>query len=165
MRNIEVEIGELLIRQGLTLATAESCTGGLIADRLTNISRSSLYLVGGFVAYANRAKESLLGVRTHTLATYGAVSPETAREMAQGARERLETDLAISVTGIAGPTGGTPEKPVGLVYIALATPAATECQRHVWAGNRLENKAQSATAALEMILAYLREREATCSNS
>lgn len=155
---MEEEIGMLLSAQHLTLATAESCTGGLVAHRITNIAGSSAYFVGGFVVYANEAKEALLGVRHETLLTHGAVSEQTAREMASGARLRLGADVAVAVTGIAGPTGGTPEKPVGLVYIALSAPDAERCQRHVWAGSRLANKEQSAEAVLGQLLAYLQER-------
>jgi PncC family amidohydrolase len=151
-------IAHLMIKDALTLATAESCTGGLVADQITNLSGSSAFFVGGFVTYADKAKEKLLGVRPETLLAHGAVSEETAREMAQGARQKLNADIAIAVTGIAGPTGGTPEKPVGLVYLALSADGASICQRHVWHGDRLENKAQSAEACLEMILKYLQER-------
>ena len=102
---IEKEIGDLLTEKGLTLTTAESCTGGLVAHRITNISGSSAYFLGGVVAYAYQAKEDLLGVRHETLMAHGAVSEETAREMARGARLRLGADMAVSITGIAGPTG------------------------------------------------------------
>jgi len=141
---------------GLTLSLAESCTGGLIAHRITNISGSSNYFLGGVVAYSNEAKEKILGVPHETLIRYGAVSEETARVMAEGARHLLASDLALAVTGIAGPTGGTPEKPVGLVYIALAAEEEVRCGRHTWNGDRLQNKAQSAEAALEMLIAHLR---------
>lgn len=152
---VEEEIGALLIAQGLTLATAESCTGGLVGHRITNVPGSSDYYLGGFVSYANEAKETLLGVGRETLLEHGAVSEETAREMARGGRQRIGADVGISVTGIAGPTGGTPGKPVGLVYVALSAPDAEECRRHVWQGNRLDNKEQSAEAVLRLLLAYL----------
>jgi PncC family amidohydrolase len=152
---LEENIGALLIDQGLTLATAESCTGGLIAHRLTNVPGSSAYFVGGFVAYAYGAKEELLGVRHATLVRYGAVSQETALEMAQGVRQRLGVDVGLSVTGIAGPAGETPTKPVGLVYIGLAGPHGDRCHRHVFTGDRPENKDSFATAALEAIIAYV----------
>lgn len=162
---LEERIKNLLVARGLTLATAESCTGGLLSHRLTNVSGSSAYFLGGFVSYANEAKEALLGVRRETLLAHGAVSEQTAREMARGARQRLGADLAVAITGIAGPTGGTPDKPVGLTYIALSAPDAELCRRHVWQGNRgarderLANKEQSAEAALNLILAYLEGRE------
>ena len=154
----EETIGVLLRERGLTLATAESCTGGLVAHRLTNVPGSSAYFVGGVVAYSNRIKEEMLGVRHETLLAHGAVSEETAREMAQGARRRFGTDLAVAITGIAGPTGGTPDKPVGLTYIALTAGDAERCERRIWSGTRLENKERSAEAALQLVLDYLRER-------
>jgi PncC family amidohydrolase len=150
-------IAPLMVDRGLSLATAESCTGGLVAHRITDLSGSSAFFVGGFVTYADEAKVKLLGVRPETLLAHGAVSEETAREMARGARQRLDADIAIAVTGVAGPTGGTSEKPVGLVYLALSAVDAEICQSHIWKGDRLENKAQSAEACLEMVLAYLRE--------
>jgi PncC family amidohydrolase len=155
---VEEEIGSLLVGQGLTLVTAESCTGGLVAHRITNVSGSSAYYWGGVVAYSNEMKEQFLGVEASILRTHGAVSEETAREMARGARQRVGADIAVSVTGIAGPTGGTPEKPVGLVYIALSAAGAELCQRHVWQGDRLTNKEQSAEAALQLVRTYLRQR-------
>jgi PncC family amidohydrolase len=154
----EEEIGALLSAQGLTLTTAESCTGGLVAHRITNVSGSSAYFLAGFVTYSNEAKERFLDVRPETLSAHGAVSEETAREMARGARRQTGADVAVSVTGIAGPTGGTPQKPVGLVYIALSAPGDERCQRHVWQGDRLSNKEQSAQAALQLVLAYLQDR-------
>jgi len=162
---VEEEIGILLVRQGLNLVTAESCTGGLVAHCITNVSGSSTYYLGGFVAYANEMKEQFLGVQLSALLAYGAVSEETAREMARGARLRAGADVAVSVTGIAGPTGGTPDKPVGLVYIALSAADAELCQRHVWQGDRLANKEQSAEAALQLIRRYLRERSEGWLNS
>lgn len=153
---MEKQVGALLSQHGLTLSTAESCTGGLLAHRLTNISGSSGYFLGGVVAYAYEAKEVLLGVQHETLTHHGAVSEQVALEMARGVRQRLRTDFGLSVTGVAGPTGGTPEKPVGLTYIALAGPEGERCQCHIWQGDRLQNKAQSAEAALWLLLTYLR---------
>jgi len=155
---IEAQVGALLTNHGLTLATAESCTGGLLGFRITSVSGSSAYYLGGFVAYADEAKEWLLGVQHETLVAHGTVSEQTALEMAQGARLRLGADLGISITGIAGPTGGTLEKPVGLVYIALSSPEADLCQRHVWQGDRAANREQSAEAALRLIRSYLQEQ-------
>ena len=157
---IEAQVGALLIKLGLTLATAESCTGGLLGYRITSVSGSSGYYLGGFVVYADDAKEWLLGVQHQTLVAHGTVSEQTALEMARGARQRLGADLGISITGIAGPSGGTPEKPVGLVYIALSSPDADRCQRHVWQGDRAANRTQSAEAALCLIRSYLQERSA-----
>ena len=156
MEDLAKSAGELLKQMGLTLSLAESCTGGLIAHRITNISGSSNYFLGGVVAYSNEAKEKILGVPHDTLLQYGAVSEETARAMAEGARRLFVSDLALAVTGIAGPTGGTPEKPVGLIYIALAAEGEVRCERHTWHGDRLQNKAQSAEVALEMLIAYLK---------
>lgn len=158
MSTLEEIVGRLLAEQGLTIAVAESCTGGLIAHRLTNVSGSSAYFVGGVVAYANEVKEQVLGVSGETLVAHGAISEETVREMACGARRLFDTDVAISSTGIAGPTGGTPEKPVGLVYVALAAQDVERGERHLWQGDRLENKRQTAAAALEMLRQYLEAR-------
>lgn len=153
--NLEVVVDDLLRSRGLTLALSESCTGGLLGHRITNVSGSSDYFQGAIVAYASELKRELLGVREETLAEHGAVSEETAREMARGARRLLEADLGISITGIAGPTGGTPEKPVGLVYIALAAPDGEWVERHVWEGDRRHNKTRSAKAALDLLRRYL----------
>ncbi|GIL13782.1 MAG: hypothetical protein BroJett038_25020 [Chloroflexota bacterium] len=150
---LEARVGHALRAKGWTICTAESCTGGLITHRLTNIPGSSDYVLGGVVAYSNRAKQSLLHVRQGTLIAYGAVSEQTASEMALGARELFGADLAISVTGIAGPDGGSAEKPVGLTYIGLAGPDGLHTvQRHVWEGDREGIKAASAEAALQMVL-------------
>lgn len=153
--DLEAVVGDLLRSQGLTLALSESCTGGLLGDRITNVSGSSDYFQGAIVAYASDVKRELLGVREQTLVRHGAVSEETAREMAQGARRVIGADLGVSITGIAGPTGGTPQKPVGLVYIGLAAPDGEWAERHVWEGDRRQNKAQSAEAALDLLRRYL----------
>ena len=155
---VEETVGRLLTEQKLTLGVAESCTGGLITHRLTNVPGSSNYLLGGVVAYAYDVKERVLNVRHDTLYEHGAVSRETALEMARGARRLLGSDVAIAVTGIAGPSGGTPEKPVGLVYVALSVRDFERCERYVWSGNRLQNKQQSSQAALEMLREYLEGR-------
>ncbi|MGD8397880.1 MAG: CinA family protein [Anaerolineae bacterium] len=157
--SVEVEIGPFLRDQGWHLVTAESCTGGLVAHRVTNVPGSSDYFLGGVVVYANELKEALLEVRHETLAAAGAVSEPVAREMVRGARARLGADVAVAITGIAGPTGGTAEKPVGLGYIALAAPGVEVCQRHVFHGDRLENKAALAGAALQLLLGYLEGRQ------
>jgi PncC family amidohydrolase len=158
MSTLEELVGRLLTEQGLTVAVAESCTGGLIAHQLTNMPGSSAYFIGGVVAYANEVKGRVLGVSGETMAAHGAISEETVREMARGARRLFDTDVAISATGIAGPTGGTPQKPVGLVYVALAAQDFEHCERHLWQGDRLENKQQTAEAALEMLRQYLEAR-------
>ncbi len=155
----EYQIGALLAARGLSLATAESCTGGLIGHRVTNVAGSSDYYLGGLVSYSNEVKEQLLGVSHATLLAHGAVSEETAREMARGVRQRLAADVGLAVTGIAGPGGGSPLKPVGLVDVALSAPDAELCQRHQFGADRLANKQQSAEAALRLLLGYLEERQ------
>ena len=154
----EARLGDLLRQRGLTLATAESCSGGLIADRITNIPGSSDYFVGGFVAYAYEAKVAVLEVSWETLKAHGAVSRETVLEMARGARKALGASLALSVSGIAGPGGGLPEKPVGTTWIALVS-AEGEWAKHIlFAGDRLQNKAASADEALRFLIAHLEGR-------
>jgi nicotinamide-nucleotide amidase len=151
--HLEVRVGEALRNKGLTVCAAESCTGGLVMHRLTNIPGSSAYVVGGVVAYSNAIKQSLLNVKQGTLIAYGAVSEQTAAEMALGARALLKADIAVSVTGIAGPDGGTAEKPVGLTYIGVsAGDDILTVQRHIWSGDREAVKAASADAALQLIL-------------
>jgi PncC family amidohydrolase len=147
---------QLLTERGLTLALGESCTGGLISDLLTDVPGSSRCFMGGIVAYANEAKERLLDVSAETLQRYGSVSEQTVTAMARGARERFGADLGLAATGIAGPGGGTPEKPVGLVYLALAA-GDGRClvKRFVWYGSRRQNKRQSAEAALGLVEALL----------
>lgn len=154
----EVRLGSLLRRRKQTLAVAESCTGGLLSHRLTNVSGSSDYFLGGVVAYSNAAKQALLGVDASLLEREGAVSEAVAKEMASGVRRLFGADIGVGITGIAGPTGGTPEKPVGLVYIALAAEGVVRCERHIWSHDRLGNKEASARRALEMLLEYLEER-------
>ena len=154
----EITVGRLLLKRHLTLATAESCTGGLIGHRLTNVPGSSDYFLGGIIAYANEVKERVLSVSQQTLETHGAVSAETAIEMARGARRILDTDVAVSATGIAGPGGGTLDKPVGLVYIALAAPDFERVERFVWNQDREGNKWESSEAALRLVLEYLRSQ-------
>jgi PncC family amidohydrolase len=155
--DIEVLIGRLLTERGLTLAAAESCTGGLVGHRITNVPGSSAYYLGSITAYSYDVKEQLLHVRRDTLYNQGAVSEQTAREMAQGARRALGADVGVAVTGVAGPGGGTPEKPVGLVYVALAADDGEWVEEHVWGGDRWENKALSAEATLDLLRRYLLE--------
>lgn len=151
----EMRISIMLNKKRLALATAESCTGGLVASRITDVSGSSAYFLGGIVAYSYEAKASLLGVSWDTLNTKGAVSRETVIEMAQGARRVFNADIAVSVSGIAGPGGGTPDKPVGTVWVGLATPSGEEARHFVWDGDRILNKQLSSEAALQFILDYL----------
>jgi PncC family amidohydrolase len=150
--------GELLRSQGLAVATAESATGGLIAALITEIPGSSDYFRGGVVAYANEVKEAVLGVDKAVLEEYGAVSPQVARAMAEGVRRLLVADIGLSDTGIAGPTGATPTKPVGLFYLGLATPEGTEVQELRLEGDRQVNRQAAAVAALTMLIAYLERR-------
>ncbi|MFH1909476.1 MAG: CinA family protein [Chloroflexota bacterium] len=152
---LEVAIGKLLRERGFKLSVAESCTGGLLCDRITDVPGSSDYFIGGFVAYAYEAKVKALGVRWDTLKAYGAVSRETVLAMARGARRALDTDIGISVSGIAGPGGGMPEKPVGTTWIGLSAPDGEWARVFIWEGDRLQNKAQSAEAALKLLLDYL----------
>jgi nicotinamide-nucleotide amidase len=139
---------------GLFVAAAESCTGGLLTHVLTEVSGSSAYLLGGVVSYADRAKVDLLGVDPDHLAAHGAVSAQVARAMAQGARDRFGADLAVAITGVAGPDGGSDAKPVGLTYVAVADETGVEVRRLLWAGDRSANKRDSTAAALELLLAH-----------
>ncbi len=152
---LEVQTGERLRARGLTLAVAESSTGGLIAKCLTDISGSSAYVIGGVIAYADSVKERLLGVQAETLRAHGAVSAPVAQQMAEGVRALLGTDLAISVTGIAGPTGATPTKPVGLHFVGLSAAEGAWVRRHVFVGDRRSIRQAAADAALQLLLDYL----------
>lgn len=152
---IESILGTILRARGLTLATAESCTGGLIAHRLTNIPGSSDYFIGGVAAYAYEAKVALLHVSWDTLRTYGAVSRETVIEMARGVRTVLGADIAVSVSGIAGPGGGLPHKPVGTTWIGLSARDGDWARLFCFAHDRAGNKEDAARSALEFILDYL----------
>ena len=158
---LEVEVGTWLRQLGLKLVAAESCTGGLIGHLLTNVPGSSDYYLGSITAYAYEAKERLLNVQHETLAKYGAVSQEVALEMAHGARVALsgsfplEQLVGISVTGIAGPGGAMPDKPVGLVWIGLSAAGYDQAWKYLWQGNRVVNKTLSAQQALRCLLSYL----------
>ncbi|SHE57181.1 competence/damage-inducible protein cinA [Desulfofundulus australicus DSM 11792] len=155
---LEEVVGKLLVKKGLTCALAESCTGGLVAARLTSIPGSSAYFWGSVVAYDNRVKEKVLGVPAGVLETHGAVSRPTAIAMAEGVRNLMGTHLGLSITGIAGPGGGTPVKPVGLTYIALATAEGTTCQEFHFPGHRQAVRQGAANAALNMIRLHLLEQ-------
>lgn len=148
-------IAVALADRGWTIGTAESCTGGLIGDTLTDRAGSSAYFLGGIISYDNRIKRERLGVRAETLETAGAVSAETALEMARGARRALGADVALSATGIAGPGGGSADKPVGLVWLAVSAPGVERAVRHVWPFDRAGNKRASADAALRLVLQAL----------
>lgn len=153
----ETLVAKNIMRHNLTLATAESCTGGLISHLLTNVSGSSSFFLGGVVAYSNDLKIKLVGVPVETIIQHGAVSEPVAAALAEGIRARTEADLGISVTGIAGPTGGTPEKPVGTTYIGLAAAGGTWVHHYQWDGDREAVKRQSAQAALQIILDHIRK--------
>jgi PncC family amidohydrolase len=153
--SLELQIGKLLRERGLKLSLAESCTGGLIGDRITNLPGSSEYFWGSLVTYAYEAKVALLHVAWDTLNTHGAVSRETVLEMAHGARKALSTDIAVSVSGIAGPGGGTEAKPVGTTWIGLAAAEGEWARRFQFTGDRVGNKAAAADAALQLLLDYL----------
>ena len=140
------------LERGVTIATAESCTGGLVAKLITDLAGSSAYFRGGIVSYANEVKVRLLGVPEEGLAAHGAVSAQVARSMALGALSRTGADLAVAVTGVSGPGGGSPGKPVGLTYVAVADRAGVEVRRFAWDGDRPENRDASARAALELLL-------------
>ena len=155
---LEIVVGRLLEQRRLTLALAESCTGGLVSHRITNVPGSSAYYHGSVIAYSNEIKELALQVRRDTLHRYGAVSEYAALEMAQGVRRAFHTDIGMAVTGIAGPDGGAPEKPVGLTFVSLAAPDVERVERHVWNGDRQENKERSSEAVLDLLRRYLEGR-------
>ena len=151
---LEQEVARLLLSLKVTIAVAESCTGGLICHRLTNISGSSEYLEAGVVTYSNRSKMQLLGVPEQIIRDHGAVSEACVQAMAIGVKRMADTDLGLAVSGIAGPTGGTPEKPVGTVHMALARKEDVLCWRYVFKGERREIKEQASQEALLRIRDY-----------
>ena len=159
--NFEVEIGKQLISKQYKLVVAESCTGGLISHRITNVSGSSEYYLGGICAYAYEAKRTLLGVNPETLVNFGAVSRETVVEMSTGVRTLFSKEtprekiIGISVSGIAGPGGGMPGKPVGLVWVSLSSDVGTWAWKKIFNGNRIQNKEYSSDFALEALLKFL----------
>jgi len=144
-----------LKRQKLTIATAESCTGGLIGHTLTNVSGSSEYFERGIISYSNKAKVELLGVSESLLKEQGAVSEEVAKTMAENVRKRSDVNIGISTTGIAGPIGGTKEKPVGLVYIGVSTEKDNIVKKFIFTGDRIQNKVSTCNVALNMLLEIL----------
>jgi PncC family amidohydrolase len=155
---LEVLVGQQLHEKGFKLTTAESCTGGLIANRITDVAGSSEYFQGGIVAYSYEAKVALLKVSWDTLREHGAVSEETVIEMARGARIALGADIAVSVSGIAGPGGGLPDKPVGTTWIGLSTTEGDWARKFVWEGDREQNKSLSADAALQFVIDFLDDK-------
>ncbi|MBA7696883.1 Nicotinamide-nucleotide amidohydrolase PncC [subsurface metagenome] len=153
MTSLEQEVGNLLRQRGLTLGVVESATGGLISHLITNVPGSSDYYKGSVTAYSNEVKIKVIGVKEDTINKYGAVSYQVAEEMAQGGRKVLAVDICLADTGIAGPSGTTQEKPVGLFYIGLSSPSGTYSQKHNFSGNREQNKRDTA----EAILSWLKE--------
>lgn len=159
---IEFEVAKLLEQKKLHVTTAESCTGGLVAGTLVNVPGISAWFGEGYVTYSNEAKEKLLGVSHETLKVHGAVSAKTAEEMAAGAAKAAATEAAVSVTGIAGPDGGTAEKPVGLVYMGCFCKGAIRVEKHVFDGDRSQVRAQSVQAALKLLRTMLSEAGECC---
>lgn len=156
MKEWTTPLAKILVERELTLVTAESCTGGLVGHWLTELPGSSAYFLGGVQAYSNPVKSQLLGVDPRILEKDGAVSEACVKSMAEGARALLKSDLAVATTGIAGPGGGTEDKPVGLVYCAVAGKDGTWVSRNIWTGDRSENKQASAAAAIELLMKYLK---------
>jgi PncC family amidohydrolase len=157
--NLEDEVGKLLRRQHLSLGTVESATGGLIAHRLTDVSGSSEYFSGSVTAYSNEIKIRVVGVNKETIDRHGAVSQEVALEMAECGRKLLGVDICIADTGVAGPTGGSPAKPVGLFYLGLSHADGTLCRKFMFYGDRCQNKKSAAEAALKWLREYLFNKE------
>lgn len=155
---LEKKIGEILQDRSLTLGLAESCTGGLIASRITDVPGSSAYFMAGLVTYSNKAKTKFLSVPDKIITRHGAVSNIVAERMAKGVRAAAGVDVGLSITGIAGPAGGSPEKPVGTVFIALATKKNVYVRKFLFSGNRREVRRRSAEEALTMLLDYLEGR-------
>ncbi len=153
--SLEEEIGRLLLAGELTLGTAESCRGGGIGARVTVVSGSSAYYLGGIIAYHNDVKQTRLGVSAETLESHGAVSEQTAQEMARGARQAVGASVGLSVTGIAGPAGGTLEKPIGTVFIGVSSDAGEEVRHFVFSGDRQSVRVQSEGAALAFLRDHL----------
>ena len=152
-------VGQMLCAKGYTISCAESCTGGLLTSTLTDVPGSSAYVMGSVVSYSNDVKSRILHVAEETLAAHGAVSPETARAMAEGVRDLMQTDVGVGITGIAGPGGGSPEKPVGLVYIAVSTLGKTSVEKNVFSGVRAEIKRAAVNKALAMVQEMIREMD------
>lgn len=152
---MENEVGKILTEKKLTIACAESCTGGLLTSRLTDIAGSSNYVKGSIVCYSNEVKNKILNVDADTLKNFGAVSEQTARQMSANVRKIINTDIGVGVTGIAGPGGGTADKPVGTVYISVSNADKTFVKLFNFKGTRTEIKNQSCDAALTMIKEFI----------
>ena len=150
-----MKIGELLTEKNLTVACAESCTGGLLTSKLTDVAGSSAYVKGAVVSYTDEIKMNVLHVQADTLENFGAVSEQTAREMAANVRQILNANIGVSVTGFAGPGGGTPENPVGTVYIGISGSDGVKVQKFNFGGTRTEIKEKAVDAALNLIKIYI----------
>ena len=159
--NLAERLQATCVARGIGVSVAESCTGGLVAASITEVSGSSAYFLGGIVSYANTAKEALLDVPSSVLQAHGAVSAQVARAMADGALARFGADLAVAITGVAGPEGGTAEKPVGLVYVGLSSAAGADVRRLHLVGDRREIRAAATRAALEWLVEASEAPEAT----
>ncbi len=159
--DLVIELADTFNDLGYQLAVAESCTGGMLAAAITDLAGVSSFFVGGVVSYSNEVKQGLLGVPPEVLADHGAVSEQTAQAMAEGVRNRLEVDVGVGITGIAGPDGATDRKPVGLVYVAVATADQTLCREDVWPGDRAAVRRASVGAALQLILSAVGSRRST----
>ena len=155
MTSLEEEVGDLLRQKGLTLGVVESATGGLVSHLITNVPGSSDYYKGSITAYSNESKIKIVGVRADTISQYGAVSHQVAEEMAEGGKKALAVDICLADTGIAGPSGATPDKPVGLFYIGLSHQTGTYSQKHNFYGDREQNKRDATEAALGWLKEYL----------
>jgi PncC family amidohydrolase len=156
---------ELLLRTGLTVSVAESCTGGLLGAALTALSGSSAYFLGGVLAYADSVKTGMLGVDERAIASHGAVSEQVALQMAEGVCRVTGSDIGISITGIAGPTGGTDEKPVGTTFIGVSWLGNGRVEHYVWPGDRGENRAHSVRASLETLVELIEYRLSAASRA
>ena len=155
---LEKKIGKILQERSLTIGLAESCTGGLLASRITDVSGSSAYFIAGLVTYSNKAKTKFLSVPDEIIGRHGAVSSVVAERMAKGVRAAAGVDISLSITGIAGPAGGSPEKPIGTVFIALATKKEVFVRKFLFSGNRRDVRKQASEEALTMLLDYLEGR-------
>ncbi len=155
MTKSEEKIGEILKKRGLKIAVAESCTGGLVGSKITDVPGASSYFLGGVIAYSNEIKMNILGVKKETLEIFGAVSEECAREMVTGVSNLFKSDVAIATTGIAGPSGGSKDKPVGLVYIAIKIGEELEVRKYVFKGERTEIKEKIANRAIQDAITML----------
>ncbi len=155
LHDLASRVGAVCRDRSVRLTTVESCTGGLVAHLITEVAGSSDYYIGGLVTYSNDLKIDLVEVPAEVLSAHGAVSAQVARAMADGGRRRLGADVAVAVTGVAGPDGGTPAKPIGLTYVAVADADGDDVQRFVWDADRSGNKRLSAAAALELVITRL----------